>query len=474
MSTETPSSQGLCKSDEGSSRALVSSPPPARPRLPVKPEDIVIQRGYALDPVAIGLTFPTSITFDDDGNIYIAEAGYSYGPAKSAGQGRVLRLKPDGSMECIVCGLRGPVTGMAYRGGSIYVAQGGFPGRILRVDSDRKVTPLVEGLRSGGDHFTGDIAFGPDGRMYFGVGSVTNSGVVGVDNFFFGWLAVMPQMHDIPYRTAVLRGANYVSANPFTLNQPVPCTSMTGAYKPFGVPSSPGEIVPGNQMANSVMYSANPDGSDLQVVADGLRNPFGIGFCPCGSLYAMDQGYDARGSRPVSNSPDSMWRIEEGGWYGFPDYVSGLPITLPQFQTPGMPQTEALLAEHPPLAGEPVLRLAPHSASTKFAFSTNPAFGHVGEVFIAQLGSGGPSTGGTAPEGQRVVRANLRNGEVHNFLASRNPGPEGKGPQRPVDVKFDPSGRTLYVLDFGTLEGVPTGVIPYCGSGILWKVRRSR
>jgi len=154
--------------------------------------------------------------------------------------------------------------------------------------------------------------------MYFGVGSVTNSGVVGVDNFFFGWLAVMPQMHDIPYRTAVLRGANYVSANPFTLNQPVPCTSMTGAYKPFGVPSSPGEIVPGNPMANSVMYSANSDGSDLQVVANGLRNPFGIGFCPCGSLYAMDQGYDARGSRPVSNSPDSMWRIEEGDGTVFP------------------------------------------------------------------------------------------------------------------------------------------------------------
>jgi len=269
-----------------------SSPPPATPRLPVKPEDIVIQKGYALDAVALGLTFPTSITFDDDGNIYIAEAGYSYGPAKSAGQGRVLRLEPDGSMECMVCGLKGPVTGIAYREGSIYVAQGSFPGRILRVDENRKVTPLVEGLRSGGDHFTGDIVFGPDGRMYFGVGSVTNSGVVGVDNFFFGWLGVMPHMHDIPYRTTVLRGANYVSANPFTLKQPVPCTSITGAFKPLGVPSSPGEIVPGNPMANSVIYSANPDGSDLRAVADGLRNPFGIGFCPCGSLYAIDQGYD--------------------------------------------------------------------------------------------------------------------------------------------------------------------------------------
>jgi len=135
----------------------------------------------------------------------------------------------------------------------------------------------------------------------------------------------------------------------------------------------------------------------------------------------------------------------------------------------GMPQTEAVLAEHPPLAGEPVLRLAPSLGFHEVCILYEPRLRPCGRGLHCTARLRGTIDGGTAPEGQRVVRANLRNGEVHNFLASRNPGPGGKGPQRPVDVKFDPSGRTLYVLDFGTLEGVPTGVIPYCGSGILWE-----
>ena len=277
--------------------APLPSPPPAVTRIPVGRDDVVIEQGYCLEPVAIGLTFPTSLAFDEEGRLHVAEAGYSYGPARSAGEGRILRLGRDGEIGEVASGLRGPITGIACRGGSVYAAEGAFPGRIVRVDEDGEVTPLMDGLRSGGDHFTGDIAFGPDGRMYFGVGSVTNAAVVGVDNFFFGWLGSMPPLCDVPYRTTRLRGVNYVSANPFTLNQPAPCTSLTGAFKPFGIPSVPGEVIPGSLMANSVIYSAKLDGSDLRVVADGLRNPFGIGFCPCGALYVLDQGYDARGGR---------------------------------------------------------------------------------------------------------------------------------------------------------------------------------
>mgnify|MGYP001194397834 CR=1 FL=1 len=183
------------------------SPPPAATRLPAGRDDILIEKGYCLEPVAIGLTFPTSLAFDEDGRLHIAEAGYSYGPAKSAGQGRILRVERDGAIREVASGLRGPVTGIACRAGSVYAAEGAFPGRIVRVDEDGSVTPLVEGLRSGGDHFTSDTAFGPDERMYFGVGSVTNAAVVRVDNFFFGWLGSMSRLCDAPYRSTRLRGA---------------------------------------------------------------------------------------------------------------------------------------------------------------------------------------------------------------------------------------------------------------------------
>ena len=61
-------------------------------------------------------------------------------------------------------------------------------GRILRISPDGKITALVEKLPSFGDHHTNGPAIGPDGQVYFSVGVATNSGVVGEDNFKFGWL----------------------------------------------------------------------------------------------------------------------------------------------------------------------------------------------------------------------------------------------------------------------------------------------
>lgn len=114
----------------------VSYPPPPCVRIPIRPGDVCLEEGYRLEPVAIGLTYPTSITFDDCGNLYVGEAGFSYGPAKSAGQGRILRLNSDGSVSEIASGFRGQMTGMTWYQEAFYVAEGAFPGRILRVQPD--------------------------------------------------------------------------------------------------------------------------------------------------------------------------------------------------------------------------------------------------------------------------------------------------------------------------------------------------
>jgi glucose/arabinose dehydrogenase len=56
------------------------------------------------------------------------------------------------------------------------------------------------------------------------------------------------------------------------------------------------------------------DGSDLELVAWGLRNSYGLGFLLDGRLLAIDQGPDDRGSRPVGNAPDLLYEIHEGSW----------------------------------------------------------------------------------------------------------------------------------------------------------------
>lgn len=60
----------------------------------------------------------------------------------------------------------------------------------------------------------------------------------------------------------------------------------------------------------------NPFGDTNPVWAFGLRNPFGIGFAPDGSLYATDNG-PSGGDGP--RCCDSAKKIERGGDYGWPD-----------------------------------------------------------------------------------------------------------------------------------------------------------
>ena len=43
------------------------------------PSDILLMPGYKIDVVASGLTFPSALTFDDNGILYVVEAGYVYG-----------------------------------------------------------------------------------------------------------------------------------------------------------------------------------------------------------------------------------------------------------------------------------------------------------------------------------------------------------------------------------------------------------
>src|SRR5215207_9607626 len=269
------------------------------------PADIALPEGYRIELVAQGLTFPTGVVFDDRGKIYITEAGYSYGEVFLTP--RLLRIEPDGRTVEVARGEdnNGPWTGATWLNGTFYIAEGGElrGGRILRVDPGGQVRALVDGLPSTGDHHTNGVVFGPDGWLYFEAGTATNSSVVGPDNFEFGWLKRHPQFSDTPCRDVTLAGVNYNSENPLPgANGP----AITGAFKPFGTPSRPGEVVPGRLPCNGAVFRMPPEGGRLELVAWGFRNPFGLTFRD-GELYVSDNAYDRRGSRPVFGAGDLLW-----------------------------------------------------------------------------------------------------------------------------------------------------------------------
>ena len=442
----------------------------------VDPAAVALPEGYSIELVAEGLTFPTDVAFDDSGTPYVIEAGYSYGEVILTP--RLLRIAEGGQAEVVATGENGPWNGVTFHDGSFFVAGGTLErGGIVRIEPDGTMTRILEGLPSIGDHHTNAPTVGPDGLLYFGQGTATNSGIVGPDNADFGWLARYPDFHDVPCEDVTLAGANFTSENPLTEDNGDEAT--TGAYLPFGTASESRQVVPGELPCNGSVMRVSPAGGDLELVAWGFRNPFGLSFSPSGELFVVNNSFDQRGSRPVYGTGDQLWRVEEGGWYGWPDFHGAQrhsdenQFAPAGYQPPGM-----LLAEHPAAPPDPVVKLAVHSSSNGLDFSFEPAFGHVGQAFIAQFGDMSPDVGKVvAPVGFRVVRVDVDSGVVEDFAINREPqGPASLhgngGLERPISAKFDPTGRALYIVDFGVMTIGENGPEPRAGSGVLWRIVR--
>jgi glucose/arabinose dehydrogenase len=444
----------------------------------VNAADVALPTGYRIEALASGLTFPTGVAFDAQGIPHVVEAGYSYGEVFTTP--RLLRVESAGKLVEVARGEKnGPWNGVAFANGAFFVAEGGQlqGGRVLRITPDGRIAVLVDKLPSLGDHHVNGPAIGPDGQVYFAVGVATNAGVVGEDNFKFGWLKRFPQFHDVPCRDVVLSGKNFESANVLA---PEKGKVRTGAFVPFGTQTREGQVIAGRVPCSGAIMKIGPQGGSLELVAWGLRNPFGLAFAQDGRLYATENGYDDRGSRPLWGTPDLLWRIEPGAWYGWPDHSQGRSVNSDDYRPPGKDKPELLLAKAPGQPPQPVAVLGVHASANGLDFSRSAAFGHVGQAFIAEFGDQAPNVGKVLhPVGFRVARVDIASGHIEEFAANKGKkvGPAtkvgGGGFERPVAVRFAPSGNALYVVDFGVLLETRQGSRPQAGTGVLWRITRT-
>jgi hypothetical protein len=139
------------------------------------------------------------------------------------------------------------------------------------------------------------MSIGPDGKLYFGQGTATNSGVVGLDNAYpFVWLLLHPDVHDVPAHDMHLTGESFLTpqannvlsrqgnlisfwrdvtyavTSVFNRNKNKSMLVRTRAFQPFGEKK---RDVKGNVKASGAILRMNTDGSGLEVYAWGLRNP---------------------------------------------------------------------------------------------------------------------------------------------------------------------------------------------------------
>jgi glucose/arabinose dehydrogenase len=434
-----------------------------------RPDDIALPEGFVIDAAVTGLAAPTMVAFDNQGRMLIAESGYG-----GAGDAQITRIEPDGKhtvlAQASAFGDDLPITAVAFHDSKVYVVHAGT---VSTIEADGQLKPIITGLPGLGDHQANQIVF-KDNLLYLNIGTMTNSGVVGPDNAVFGWLEQPQkrQLHDIPCEDVTLTNQLFPSENVIGTDPP---TVTTSAYAAFGTTSG---SIQGDVKCNGAILRANLDGSNLQVVAWGFRNPYGLEIGPDGALYTTMHGFDARGTRPIEDAWDCFYKVEEGAWYGWPDFACDVAVTDPRFKTNDKPQAQFLIANHPTESPPPPLaKFDPHASTNGFAFAPAADWGEPTDAFIALFGDLTPATGTVSePQGVRIVRVDTTTGEISDFISNKIAGEASKhnagGFEHPSDVTFGPDG-AMYITDWGIARISVDGLKLEPDSGVVWKVTRA-
>jgi glucose/arabinose dehydrogenase len=476
--------------------------------------------GFVLRPYVVNLSAPTAICFDSNGTLFIAEGGgtynnwephiFGYRPHAPAGQ-QTFDIYPKDRpfLPFFRNGYQiyGPIGGMVAYNGKLYVTHKDATGNgvVTEFGYDGSHRVVVSDIPARGDYGMGDIAVDDSGRLYFSVGSATNSGVVGPDDWQIGWPRWFADFCDVPYLPLKLTGYRFNSDNPLAGLFGPAQLAVTGPFQAYD--TSDRLRIPGAQRnrATSAVYSISPSGGDLKVEAWGVRFARGIACGEFRRVFFTDNGMELRGTRPVENDPDSVlqlvFRGQGGTFYGFPDYTADLnPIGDEQYQPSllylrgtGYPEIAALIDEisshlttpdpsnmlkgtFPTQSGASKLALVPTSgpASDWFrAYRGGILVALRGDTADFSLGNGGLHLVGHP--GYKVVRLDLSTREVSDFVYNTQGGPAsslglwGQTLERPDDVKFGPDG-ALYILDYGHMTMKDGKEAVDANTGKIWRL----
>ncbi|MEK7610677.1 MAG: glucose/sorbosone dehydrogenase [Patescibacteria group bacterium] len=177
----------------------------------------------------------------------------------------------------------------------------------------------------------------------------------------------------------------------------------------------------------AMIYSLNPDGSDKQVYADGLRNAVGFTWGADEEIYATINGVDHLGPEAPN---DVMYKLTEGKYYGWP-YCYELngkiyPDTYRRWSRP-------LSCDQTPLAFS---AFEPHAAPLGLQYFSD-AHPILQDAFLVALhGSFEPEIG----TGYHLVRVS-KSGEQQVFMDGFLGEKEGTS-KRPINIAYAHSGES--------------------------------
>lgn len=198
-------------------------------------------------------------------------------------------------------------------------------------------------------------------------------------------------------------------------------------YVPVGAPCN---ICLSEDPIFATITRIRPDGSEREIVAEGVRNSVGFDWNPAtGVLWFTDNGRDRMGD---DVPPDELNRVPElGRHYGYP-FCHGGDIPDPEYGD-RRPCSEFV---------PPARKLGPHVAALGIRFYDGEMFPaeYRGDLFIAEHGSWNRSE----KIGYRVMRVGIENGEAVSYEPFAEGWLQGEDDWgRPVDVLVMPDGALL-------------------------------
>ncbi|MBK7642856.1 MAG: HEAT repeat domain-containing protein [Planctomycetes bacterium] len=342
--------------------------------------------GYAVDLVAQApeILWPSANLCLDDGSLLVGEDRMDMpGPSDQPLDRLIqLRFRPDGSIEKKVFADKlNAVFGLELVDGAVYVMNMPFLTRLVDHDGDGVADERTQILSDLGhpapgwpggfnDHIVSGIRLGHDGWLYVAVG---DKGI--------------PHAHGPDGSELTLRGGGVVRVR--------------------------------------------PDGSQLQLVASGLRNILDVAIDERGEMFTHDNTDDGLGWWT------RLTHVVQGGYYGYPwDYHEHTERMLPCMKDYG--------------GGSPTGGLVYREASWPAPYQ--------GSLFFCEWAKQRLRRFEVEPQGAsyRVVKDEdfLTPGDVKDF--------------RPTDVCESPDGRFLYVSDWGY-----GGWTNPAETGRIWRVRRA-
>jgi glucose/arabinose dehydrogenase len=384
--------------------AVVGKPPDAQ---------LTVPPGFEVKLFASGLDQPRLLRVAPNGDIFVVESW----------AGRIRLLRPSdrgdevGRNEVFASGLNLPFGIAFYPSGDdprwVYVANTDsvirFPYRSGNLSAGEKAEIIVPNLPGGGNHWTRDIAFSPDGtKMFISVGSASNAAeTIGA------FEAASPR--------------RWIAA----LRQRIRETLI-------GAP-----LNDETERANVLVF--NPEGKGRRIYASGIRNCVGMAVNPTtGDLWCSTNERDGLGD---DLPPDYITRVREGGFYGWPWYYIGAnEDPLHKGARPDLKDRVVV----------PDILIQAHSASLQMVFYTGGQFPseYNGNVFAAQHGSWNRSK----PTGYKIIRGLVKDGaptgEYEDFVTGFIINDDQVW-GRPVGVAQAKDGSLLFSED---------------GNGTIWRV----